>query len=157
MANQISGAVANRRSARAPILDGDVIVRRFTHTLTSALANDQYVEMLPVFDGERLLSGKLTVLDDLDSGNALRFNIGDGADEDRYLAANNVGVAGGTVQFGRVAATAAAARAMNHEYDADDAIRVTVQAASSNWPARNADVTIQFGRLFMEIEVYRPA
>lgn len=155
MANQVTSAYRHRINASQPGYPAGVTVLRHGFAkLTTALAVNEYLQLVPVFKGERLLWGRLFILDELDegAGNALRFTIGDSGDPDRYLTpANALGTTGGVIEFPSVGATAARALALRHTYTDDDDIRMVVTAAAADWrDAADAPAGAQLGRIAVE-------
>ena len=151
MASQESNAVKNRNSALQEVIDGRMFLRRAEHTLTSALADDEYVDMIPLFAGDRVLRGKVLYLDALDSGNTLDIAVGDTGDADRYLAGQGTPVTGGVALFAGNNVTAAGAQAQDHKYTEDDAIRLTVTVAATTWRLPGAaPASARYGRIVVE-------
>ena len=162
MASQTSDAVDHRDSAGYPFPNGTPYIRRVTHTLTSALALNEHVDVVPMFAGELLLQARILVLDQLDehAAKTLNMTLGDSGDADRYANAAQVGTivrTGGVTRVGIAGDNAAAALALNHVYTADDALRLTVTAAAADWrDVADAPEGALFGRIVVEATIIRP-
>jgi hypothetical protein len=99
---------------------GGVFARTTSYELTGALVVDDVIQAIPVFAGETVLQVEVRV-PELDTGaDAILLDVGDGADDDRFLAADTVGQAGGLVSCGLV---------LPYQYAADDTVDVSVNTA----------------------------
>lgn len=88
---------------------------------TTALVIDDVIEMIPLAEGVSVLDVILST-EDLDSGTALLLDVGDGDTDDRYIAADTVGQAGGVARMSLHGGH-------GHTYTADDTLDVHVDTA----------------------------
>lgn len=99
-----------------------------TFEASVALVIDDIIQMVTLPIGATVIDIILSV-DDLDSGSALVLDVGDGADDDRYILGTTIGRGGGTVRLGAGVTGAAAASAAQYEYTAEDTIDIHVDTA----------------------------
>ena len=93
MATFTSDMVSGNQSFK-PFPSGAVGVRYAKFNVTVAPnANDIY-KMVDIFAGETLHDIKIKS-SDLDTGSGLVFGVGDGSDQDKYIATSNIGQGGG--------------------------------------------------------------
>ena len=126
MATYQTGAAERGRGFK-PFPEGTLGVRKQSYSPDASHSNfglNDVIEMIPVYEGETVYDLFL-IASDLDTGVALEMSVGDGDDADLYLAADNVGQAGGVV---RIAPTDVAA--WPKVYSADDTIDITVTTAA---------------------------
>lgn len=123
-----SSKVAATVQARAGI---DITAAYMTYEAAVALVIDDIIQMVKVPLGATVLELILSV-DDLDGGSALVLDVGDGADDDRYILGTTIGQGGGTVRLGSGVTGAAAAGALNYAYTAEDTIDVHVDTAPAS-------------------------
>jgi hypothetical protein len=122
-----------------PFPDGTVGYRKQTFTVNTALALDDYIEMVPVYAGETVV-GVVLVTDDLDTAGSplITLDVGDGVDTDRYIDGTTVGRTGGTALMGGNITTA---KTIGYVYPADDTVDIHVQAAPGTG-ATNVTITL---------------
>jgi len=120
-----SSKVAATVAARSGI---DITAVYMTYEAAVALVLDDIIQMVKVPAGATILELILSV-DDLDTGTTLVLDVGDGADDDRYILGSTIGQGGGTVRLGQGVTGAAAANALNYNYTAEDTIDVHVDTA----------------------------
>lgn len=110
-------------SPRAGIHESLVIE---TYEAATALVINDVIEMIPVPAGATVAEMFLAT-DDLDTGTTIVLAVGDGDDDDRYIAGSTIGQAGGNASIG--AGITAASVACIHTYSAADTIDVKVTTA----------------------------
>lgn len=116
-----------------PHIEGLVYVREVTYALTAALALNDVIQMLPVFNGEKVVGIDL-ITDELDTGvDAIVLDVGDGGDVDRYIDGTTVGQAGGS---------ASQTVATSYTYTADDTIDILV-ATGPGTGATSGNITLR--------------
>tara|TARA_A200000159_G_C7241299_1_gene304662 strand:+ start:465 stop:875 length:411 start_codon:yes stop_codon:yes gene_type:complete len=93
MATFTSDMVAGNQSFK-PFPSGAVGVRYAKINITAAVNAGDIYKMVDVFAGETLHDVKIKS-SDLDTGSGLVWGVGDGSDTDKYIAASNIGQAGG--------------------------------------------------------------
>ena len=93
MATFTSDMVAGNQSFKL-FPSGAVGVRYATINITAAVNAGDIYKMVDVFAGETLHDVKIKS-SDLDTGSGLVWGVGDGSDTDKYIAASNIGQAGG--------------------------------------------------------------
>lgn len=100
----------------------------YTITAGTALVDEDIVEMVKVPKGARVTEVILTTTDlDSDLSPAIVVCVGDGVDEDRYIAGSTIGQTGGTVRMGSGITTATNA----FTYTADDTIDFKVKTVAA--------------------------
>lgn len=119
MATYQSDMVANGYQARW--LPSGVQAVTVEFDATTALVLDDIIEMVNVAAGTTVLDVLLST-EDLDSGAGLLLDVGDGDDDDRYLAADDVGQAGGVARMDLHGGH-------GHRYTSDDTIDIHVDTA----------------------------
>lgn len=116
-----------------PHIEGLVYAREVTFTVDTALALNDVIQMLPVFNGEKVVGVDL-ISDDLDSGGtAIVLDVGDGGDTDRYIDGATVAQGGGAVS---------ATVPTSYTYTADDTIDILV-ATGPTTGATSVTVTLR--------------
>jgi hypothetical protein len=118
-----TGAAAQNRSFK-PFPDGTVGIRKQRFTFPVAPQAGDIVEMIPVYEGETVVSVTL-VTEDLDSGSTITLSVGDGDVAGRYINASTVGRTGGFAQLG---SGVTGVPTFPYTYPADDTIDVRVPA-----------------------------
>jgi len=120
-----TGAVVQNRAFK-PFPDGTVGVRQQSYTFTVAPALDDVVKMIPVYEGETVLSVTL-ISTDLDTNGAplITLAVGDGAVNGRYISGSQIGRTGG---FAITGAGVSGVPTFPYTYTADDTIDVYVTA-----------------------------
>lgn len=93
MATFTSDMVAGNQSFK-PFPSGAVGVRYAKINITAAVNAGDIYKMVDIFAGETLHDVKIKS-SDLDTGSGLVWGVGDGSDTDKYIAASNIGQAGG--------------------------------------------------------------
>lgn len=142
MATYQTGA-AELGHAFVPFPQGTVAVRAQTFSVDTALALNDVIEMIPVYEGERVVD-LILLSDDLDTNGTptIDLHVGDGVDPDRYIAASDVGQAGGRAPYGEgLASEAAEVAARRYVYTADDTIDITVSTGPATG-ATSVDITL---------------
>ena len=114
-----------------PATGGQVFIRQATYDNSRLLADNDVLQMVPVFAGETVVG--LQVFCERQLADDGTIDVGDGGDIDRYIDGSAVGAEGGVVEFGNGAgATPAEARALNHVYAVDDTIDIHVDVIDAN-------------------------
>lgn len=128
MATLVSNLIG-AQNVYKPFPAGNVGFREASLTITSALALNDVLQMIPVFEGECVL-GFQALVPDLDSNGspAIVLDIGDGLDVDRYVDGSTVGQAGGLVEYGSGILVADFAGTF-HRYTAADTLDILVAVA----------------------------
>lgn len=105
-------------------LGGNLKVVTGEYLVNAALTLNQVIPMVAVPKGARAVYGLLTC-DDLDTNGTptIVLAVGDGDDDDRYLAGSTIGQTGGAATFNRHIGNG------NYEYAAADTIDVKVTTA----------------------------
>ena len=93
MATFTSDMVAGNQSFK-PFPSGAVGVRYAKINITAAVNAGDIYKMVDIFAGETLHDVKIRS-SDLDTGSGLVWGVGDSSDTDKYIAASNIGQAGG--------------------------------------------------------------
>lgn len=132
MASTLTTAQVDESSRAYSTIQG-VFARTATYSLAAALVVDDVIQAIPVFAGETVLNVEVRSADlDTNGTPAITLDVGDGDDDDRYLAADTVAQAGGRVVCGLV---------LPYTYTADDTIDVHVDTAPATG-ATSGDVTV---------------
>lgn len=141
MATYTTDQVAQNQSFTP--LGGLVGVREATFTVTTALALNDVIQMIPVAEGEAVVGLQMFAAD-LDTGGspAIVIAVGDGGNDDRYISGSTVGQAGGVAVFGAGIDTAAEATAAFYRYTATDTIDIKVTTAPATG-ATGVDITVR--------------
>ena len=131
MATTFTAPETSSNSLFQPFPDGMIGVRETTWVTSAAWVLNDVVQMVKVFDGERVLDVQVLMETDADTNGspAIVIAVGDGDDADRYISASTIGQAGGFVRLGQGIDTAAEAASMRHTYTADDTIDLKVTTA----------------------------
>jgi len=93
MATFTSDMVAGNQSFK-PFPSGAVGVRYAKINITAAVNAADVYKMVDIFAGETLHDIKIKS-SDLDTGSGLVWGVGDGSDQDKYIAASNIGQTSG--------------------------------------------------------------
>ena len=93
MATFSSDMVSGNQSFK-PFPSGAVGVRYAKFNVTAALNAGDIFKMVDIFAGETLHDIKIKS-SDLDTGSGLVLGVGDGGDQDKYIASSTIGQAGG--------------------------------------------------------------
>jgi hypothetical protein len=103
---------------------------------TAELQLNDVVQMLPVASGAIILEVILAV-DDLDTATsqAVVLDIGDGSDDDRFIAASTAGQGGGVTRLNSVAG-------LLYKYTADDTIDLKVSTAPGTAAAGTVSLAV---------------
>lgn len=115
-----TGAAEKGRGFK-PFPDGTVGARKQTYTLAAGVAQNDVIEMIPVFEGETVLD-VILVNDAL--GASVTASVGDGDDPDLYLTATSITSAGVTKGQPTSAAN------FPKTYAADDTIDVLLEGGN---------------------------
>lgn len=143
MATYTHASVTQSKRAPIPFPDQSPVLRRATFTLTATIATSDVFQMIPVFAGERVVSIALRT-SDLDSGTpAIVLDVGDGDDVDRYIDGSTIGQTGGAAYGFSVAASAAAAAALDKVYTAEDTIDVLVATGPGTGAGAGGLITLE--------------
>ena len=150
MATFESGLVQNRVEAYTPPIGGQVFTRTAEFVPSAVIADDDVIEMIPVFDGERVLD--VTVVTDIKLANAGSIDVGDGDDVDRYID-GGAAAAVGMTRMGLAATTefrsgAQGAAAYKHRYTEDDTIDIHVDVTTPSNAGGTA--ATRWGRVWMQ-------
>lgn len=105
--------------------------RTATYEATASLALNDVIEMIPVYAGETVLGLEISA-DDLDSGAGLILDVGDVADDDRFISNTNVGQAGGIAKH---------TLGCPYTYTVDDTIDISVSTAAAGAQAGTLTIT----------------
>ena len=119
MATFTSDMVSGNQSFK-PFPSGAVGVRYAKFNVTAALNAGDIYKMVDVFAGETLHDIKIKS-SDLDTGSGLVLGVGDGGDQDKYIASTNIGQAGGVDHMDADLAPVT--------YSADDTIDIECEVA----------------------------
>lgn len=131
MATTFTATQTTSNSLFKPFPDGMIGVRETTYVTSAAWVINDVVQMIKVFEGERVLDVQMLVETDADTGGspAIVMAVGDGVDNDRYVSASAIGQAGGFVRLGQGLDTAAEAASLRYTYPADDTIDIKITTA----------------------------
>lgn len=130
--SRLSGTIAGNGGFREPITDF-VSVAMTTAMLDNA--NDD-VGLLYVPAGAIIISATLSATD-MDSGTALLIDVGDSGDEDRLIAASNVGQAG-------TLSTALARTGHLYKYTSRTQLRAYIQTAAGTAVAGTLNFSVTY-------------
>lgn len=128
MATFQSGLVQDHKNLFRPYPGGTVGYREAVIDVPASVSGGDIFELIPVFDGERVVDLK-TVVTDLDSATAIVLDIGDRDSATRFVDGDTTARTGGVIEVGSGLNGAALLGAMGFYYTADNALIVTVATA----------------------------
>jgi len=130
MATTYQSDMAEQGRGFTPFPQGTVAVRRASYEIGAALVINDVIEMIPVYEGERVVDLRL-IIDDVDTNGTplVTIDVGDGVDPDRYVDGSTIGRTGGTAGYASGVTAVAAALLLDYSYPADDTIDVKFVAA----------------------------
>lgn len=138
MATYNTGMVEEGRGFK-PFPEGTVGRRKQTFTVTTALAADDVIKMIPVYAGEEVIDLELISADlDTNGSPAIVLAVGDSVDEDRYIAGSTIGQAGGRAVKG---AGISGKPNFPYVYAANDNLQVKVTTGPGTG-ATSVDITL---------------
>jgi hypothetical protein len=122
MATVTTGMVDENRATKSLYIDARFVSFSITKAQAEAAT---IVQMIPVYAGETVLSVEL-VATDISTGTDILLDVGDGADDDRYIVASTIGQAGGSAKH---------TVGVPYTYTANDTIDVTVSTVATTGAA----------------------
>lgn len=122
-----------------PFPEGTVGARKQTFTVNTALELNDVIKFIPVYAGEEVIDLELVSADlDTNGTPAIVLAVGDSLDEDRYIAASDIGQAGGRAVKG---AGISGKPNFPFVYTANDNLQVKVTTAPATG-ATAVDITL---------------